>query len=95
MSVKFQETVQTKVVGAAKDLKDKNEDITHRIGDYLTGGETSKGYLAVRWSRSSTEFELTTTGVPQTAPEEPSSNKDVDLGCIGWCARGTSLLACA
>ena len=51
MSVKFQETTQTKVTGAATDAVnkagEKNEEISHKIGEYLTGGETGKGYLAV------------------------------------------------
>ena len=62
MSVKFQETTQTRVTEAAgnaagaaagaasaatKALKGKDEDLSHRIGEYLTGGETGKGYLAV------------------------------------------------
>lgn len=56
--VKFQETVQTKVTenagaateslkGAAKKAVEKQEDLTHRVGEYLTGGDTGKGYLAV------------------------------------------------
>lgn len=55
MSVKFQETTQTKVTqaataatDAAKKAGDKSEDLSHKIGEYLTGGETGKGYLAVR-----------------------------------------------
>lgn len=55
MSVKFQETVQTKVTeGAnkvaakASELSGKNEDLSHKIGEYLTGGDSGKGYLAVR-----------------------------------------------
>lgn len=51
MSVKFQETTQTKVTEAATDTakkaSEKSEDLSHRIGEYLTGGETGKGYLAV------------------------------------------------
>lgn len=60
MSVKFQETVQTQVTDTAnnafphvtdkiRELKTdlKNEDLTHRLGEYLTGGDTGKGYLAV------------------------------------------------
>lgn len=60
MSVKFQETVQTQVTDSANDatarvadkIKDiksdlKSEDLTHRIGEYLTGGDTGQGYLAV------------------------------------------------
>ena len=55
MSVKFQETTTTKVTDSAKDAAkkvgekagEKSEDLKHRIGEYLTGGETGKGYLAV------------------------------------------------
>ena len=56
MSVKFQETMTTKVTGPATDAAqklaekagmDKDESIKHKIGEYLTGGETGKGYLAV------------------------------------------------
>lgn len=51
MSVKFQETTQTKVTeaatGAARKAGEKNEELSHRIGEYLTGGDTGKGYLAV------------------------------------------------
>lgn len=58
MSVKFQETTQTKVTeaasgmasaaaGAAKAATEKREDLTHRVGEFLTGGDTGKGYLAV------------------------------------------------
>ncbi|KAK5078543.1 hypothetical protein LTR51_000733 [Lithohypha guttulata] len=57
MSVKFQETTQTKVTeaasgmasaaaGAAKAATEKREDLTHRVGEFLTGGDTGKGYLA-------------------------------------------------
>ncbi|KAJ9658081.1 hypothetical protein H2198_003919 [Neophaeococcomyces mojaviensis] len=46
MSVKFQETVKTKVTEGAQKATEKNEDFSHRIGEYLTGGETGKGYLA-------------------------------------------------
>lgn len=93
MSVKFQETVQTKVTGVAKGLKEKNEDITHRIGEYLTGGEVSKGYLAVRLVRTCLTCKLTSTGIPQAASEEPSADEDVDLGCVGWRARSACVLA--
>jgi len=51
MSVKFQETTQTKVTEAATDATkkagEKHEELSHKIGEYLTGGETGKGYLAV------------------------------------------------
>lgn len=60
MSVKFQETVQTQVTDSVnnalpgvgdklRELKSdlKNEDLSHRIGEYLTGGDTGQGYLAV------------------------------------------------
>lgn len=70
MSVKFQETVQTKVTegaaaalgatagtateslkDAAKQAHEKREQLTHRIGEYLTGGDTGQGYLAVSLAR--------------------------------------------
>jgi len=54
MSVKFQETTKTKVTeaataatDAAKKAGDKSEDLSHKIGQYLTGGQAGKGYLAV------------------------------------------------
>lgn len=59
MSVKFQETVQTKVTDTAnvantatakvkETLKESGyEDLSHRLGEYLTGGDTGQGYLAV------------------------------------------------
>lgn len=59
MSVKFQETVQTKVTDTAdvatsataklkETLKEEGFDnLGHRIGEYLTGGDTGQGYLAV------------------------------------------------
>lgn len=51
MSVKFQETTQTKVTEAAtetaKKAGEKHEHLSHRIGEYLTGGDAGKGYLAV------------------------------------------------
>lgn len=46
MSVKFQETVRQtteQVSGAAKDAK---EGTMHKIGEALTGGHGTKGYLA-------------------------------------------------
>ncbi|KAK5939245.1 hypothetical protein PMZ80_008548 [Knufia obscura] len=50
MSVKFQETTQTKVTEAATDAVkkagDKKEELSHKIGEYLTGGDAGKGYLA-------------------------------------------------
>ncbi|KAK5081914.1 hypothetical protein LTR70_009249 [Exophiala xenobiotica] len=53
MSVKFQETTKTKVTeaataatDAAKKAGDKSEDLSHKIGQYLTGGQAGKGYLA-------------------------------------------------
>lgn len=55
-SVKFQETVQTKVTDTANETVNKvaeeirdltSGDLTHRIGEYLTGGATGQGYLAV------------------------------------------------
>lgn len=55
MSVKFQETTKTKVTeaataatDAAKKVGEKHEDLSHKIGEYLTGGDKGKGYLAVR-----------------------------------------------
>lgn len=62
MSVKFQEQTTTRVTeaaggaagaaagaatGAAKAVSEKQEELSHRIGEYLTGGDTGKGYLAV------------------------------------------------
>lgn len=51
MSVKFQETTQTKVTEAATDAVkkagDKKDELSHKIGEYLTGGDAGKGYLAV------------------------------------------------
>lgn len=53
MSVKFQETTKTKVTeaataatNAAQKAGDKSNDLSHKVGEYLTGGETGKGYLA-------------------------------------------------
>jgi len=55
MSVKFQESTKTKVTeaataatAAAQKAGDKSNDLSHKVGEYLTGGETGKGYLAVR-----------------------------------------------
>lgn len=56
MSVKFQETVQTKVTDTTNEAVNKvaegiadakSGDLSHRIGEYLTGGATGQGYLAV------------------------------------------------
>ena len=37
------------LAGATKSADGKKEELSHKIGEYLTGGETSKGYLAVRF----------------------------------------------
>lgn len=49
MSVKFEkETIKQQ--GSAQSLlgKDKHHGVAHELGERLTGGETAKGYLAVR-----------------------------------------------
>ena len=58
MSVKFEkETVKT---GPAPSVLEKEKhhgpahDIAHELGERLTGGETMKGYLAVRYLNRAT-----------------------------------------
>jgi hypothetical protein len=47
MSVKFEkETIQTGPVPVPPPTE--KHGLVHRVGERLTGGETTKGYLAVR-----------------------------------------------
>lgn len=97
MSVKFQETVKTKVTEGAQKATEKNEDFSHRIGEYLTGGETGKGYLAVHTPYPAYPLPLSTNtcmaGLPQTTPDKPPPHQNAHVRCPGWYPRSPGLLA--
>lgn len=114
MSVKFQETTQTKVTegvaaGAAaagtatESLKDvakkaheKREELTHRIGEYLTGGDTGQGYLAVRSKKKvCAEQRLTLIVVSQAIANEPSAYQNAHFWRPGGLARSPRIVACS
>lgn len=51
MSVKFD-----KDSGTARSAENASKDLAHQVGERLTGGETGKGYLAVRVSSSNCNY---------------------------------------
>lgn len=76
MSVKFEKEIikNTPIPGG------KKHEIAHEIGERLTGGESTTGYLAVcdfhALAYSTKLQRLTgpaTTGIPAAAAEEPAS----------------------
>lgn len=88
MSAKFQqETVRdAPIPGSRKD------GLAHNIGERLTGGATTQGYLAVSSMRFATRRFATdgtvAPGLSAAASGQPPSHKDAYVGLAGRSARG-------
>lgn len=59
----------------------KNEDLSHRLGEYLTGGDTGKGYLAVHLTClfGATMTANIVPGLSETTPDQSSPNQDAHI----------------
>lgn len=74
----------------------RNESPARRLGEALTGGKQTTGYLAVgsgaRW-RHATDADLPPLGILEATPVQSSAHKDADIGHPVRTARTTCLVA--
>lgn len=97
MSVKFEkETVREAPIPGGR-----KQTFVHEVGERLTGGESQKGYLAVRRTfalsiRIGSQADLRyATDIPQTASNKSASHKNADVWHIIGFARSSCILDCA
>ena len=88
MSVKFEkETIKDSPLPG---LGGRKHEFAHEIGERLTGGETTQGYLAVSYMLPQFHYGKTdnhhASGLSPAAPNQPTSHEDAHI----WLPRGST-----